>query len=265
MGTPAMPVLIPKGIFINQADTFISSHIAKALSNAVFGVKKSKGKEEEEEEMDEDGGKSKAPEGFANNLFCTTTNGKNKTNFPATLLEQDENWVQLYSKIKECELFVYNIVDDDRQVEEALWVANKLHDEMDTFQKRKIFVLISTVLTWVATKPLPNDDPEAPFTDEDYRRRLAHPNYLAHLAAEKEIKRLGTTQVAFDHLTVNLALESVFAHESFHFKWVCDGGFVESIKTMVKEFKLARGLIVSRGQKCVFLTFFIEHRLPLTF
>ncbi|KAL7059030.1 hypothetical protein AAHC03_013852 [Spirometra sp. Aus1] len=230
---------------------------------------------------------------------------------------------------------------------------------METFQKRKIFVLISTVLTWAATKPLPNDDSEAPFTDEDYRRRLAHPNYLAHLAAEKEIKRLGNTnkfkfltyilasgvtygeeedifhpffkagwlnapllevfgpgeniiptihvrdlasivvqiadkcpttyyilatensrntlkeivraissalttgkvkqvpvenaflsdeitQVAFDHLTVNLSLESVFAHDNFHFKWACDGGFVESIKTMIKEFKLARGLIPIR-------------------
>ncbi|BHF70029.1 Adenylate kinase 7 [Sparganum proliferum] len=277
MAAPGAPVIIPKSIFVNQADTFISSHIAKTLLTAVFGFKKSKGKEEEEEEIDEDGGKLKPPE----------------------------------------------------------------------------------VLTWASTKPLPNDDSEAPFTDEDYRRRLAHPNYLAHLAAEKEIKRLGNTnkfkfltyiiasgvtygeeedifhpffksgwlnapllevfgpgeniiptihvrdlasivvqiadkcptthyilatensrntlkeivraissalttgkvkqvpvenaflsdeitQVAFDHLTVNLSLESVFAHDNFHFKWACDGGFVESIKTMIKEFKLARGLIPIR-------------------
>uniref|UniRef100_A0A183TIB5 Nucleoside-diphosphate kinase n=1 Tax=Schistocephalus solidus TaxID=70667 RepID=A0A183TIB5_SCHSO len=47
-------------------------------------------------------------------------------------------------------------------------------------------------------------------------------------------------------LTVNLSLESAFAHDNFHFKWACDGGFVENIKTMVKEFKLARGLIPVR-------------------
>jgi len=37
------------------------------------------------------------------------------------------------------------------------------------------------------------EDPEISFTDEDYRRRKAHPNFMDHINAEKLIVKLGKT------------------------------------------------------------------------
>ncbi|KAL5970481.1 Adenylate kinase 7, partial [Taenia solium] len=142
------------------------------------------------------------------------------------------------------------------------------------------------------------------FYDVDYIRRKAHRHYSRHIAAEKEIKRLGTlnkfkfltyviasgitygeendifhpflkalykllnlcptthyilavddgyntlleivTQKHIDGLTSNLRLEAQFVHENLPFKWVSENGMVESMARIVKEFKLARGLLPIR-------------------
>ena len=35
------------------------------------------------------------------------------------------------------------------------------------------------------------DDPEVPFTEEDYRRRRSHPNFSDQIASEKLVIKLG--------------------------------------------------------------------------
>jgi len=37
------------------------------------------------------------------------------------------------------------------------------------------------------------EDPEVPFTETDFRRRRAHPNFKEHIAAEKLVTKLGKT------------------------------------------------------------------------
>ena len=37
------------------------------------------------------------------------------------------------------------------------------------------------------------DDPEIPFTEDDYRRRKPHPNFKEHISAEKTVMKLGKT------------------------------------------------------------------------
>ena len=37
------------------------------------------------------------------------------------------------------------------------------------------------------------EDPEIPFTEDDYRRRKPHPNFKEHISAEKMIMKLGKT------------------------------------------------------------------------
>lgn len=37
------------------------------------------------------------------------------------------------------------------------------------------------------------DDPDIPFTEDDYRRRKPHPNFKEHIAAEKTIMKMGKT------------------------------------------------------------------------
>lgn len=38
---------------------------------------------------------------------------------------------------------------------------------------------------------LSQDDAEIPFTEEDYRRRKQHPNFLDHINAEKMVLKFG--------------------------------------------------------------------------
>lgn len=51
----------------------------------------------------------------------------------------------------------------------------------------RYFVLISTLMTWASTKPLSPDEPQLPFTEEDYRKRKPHPNFKRHVQCEKDV------------------------------------------------------------------------------
>ena len=51
-------------------------------------------------------------------------------------------------------------------------------------------------------------------------------------------------QNMYDHLMVSLITEATYVRESMHINWVAEEGLVENIKSVVKEFKQARGLHV---------------------
>ncbi|XP_052753558.1 adenylate kinase 7-like [Galleria mellonella] len=53
--------------------------------------------------------------------------------------------------------------------------------------KRRYLILISSVMTWAATKPLDPDTPDMPFIETDFRKRKPHPNYKMHYDIENEI------------------------------------------------------------------------------
>lgn len=42
-------------------------------------------------------------------------------------------------------------------------------------------------MTWASTKPLNPDEPDLPFTEEDYRKRKPHPNFKNHIQCEKDV------------------------------------------------------------------------------
>uniref|UniRef100_A0A667Z6Q8 Adenylate kinase 7a n=1 Tax=Myripristis murdjan TaxID=586833 RepID=A0A667Z6Q8_9TELE len=100
---------------------------------------------------------------------------------------------QLLERLLECDVVVYNISENatQEQIEEATWAITALHDEMESFRSQKMFILVSTVMTWALTKPRNLDDSDVLLTDDDYRRRRPHPNFKNHCALEKLVLKLG--------------------------------------------------------------------------
>jgi adenylate kinase len=88
---------------------------------------------------------------------------------------------QIKKVLLEADVIIYDALDN---LQETEWALQFLADETDRFEKPKTFVAISTIMTWAKTKGDP-DDPEAPFTEDDYRKRKPHPNFKDHATLEK--------------------------------------------------------------------------------
>ncbi|PVD26309.1 hypothetical protein C0Q70_13980 [Pomacea canaliculata] len=180
-----------KRIFVNQVDQYQCRNIAKYLSQCVVGASL-----EEAAEDDAESGKSselEAPkEGCYEIVGTLKDNEKSKPDFVKEIIKYS-NKDQLYEQLVECNIIVYDITEDPDQIDEAVWAISELHADLDKIDKPKMFILISTCMTWAKSKPLDPDDPEIPFTEDDYRRRKPHPNFKEHISAEKTVIKLGKT------------------------------------------------------------------------
>ncbi|XP_051793005.1 adenylate kinase 7-like [Acanthochromis polyacanthus] len=99
---------------------------------------------------------------------------------------------RLLQCLLECDVVVYNISESStqQQVEEATWALTALHNEMENFKSRKIFILVSTVMTWAMTKPRNQDETDVLVTEEEFKRRRPHPRFRNHNNLEKLVLTL---------------------------------------------------------------------------
>ncbi|XP_070843607.1 adenylate kinase 7-like [Chaetodon trifascialis] len=179
----------PRRLFINDVDRYSSQHIAKFLSTCTAG--------ESLEEAEAEETLASPPGEPAFHIVATvsasTKDGKDdKESF---LLEEYRSPTrdELLKQLLECDVVVYNISEGatQQQLEEATWAITALHAEMENFKSRKMFILVSTVMTWAMTKPQNPDEPDVLPTEEEFRRRRPHPSFKNHNNLEKLVLKLG--------------------------------------------------------------------------
>ncbi|NXP28272.1 KAD7 kinase, partial [Scytalopus superciliaris] len=193
----AMAAEPPRGrrVFINHLDSYCGRTIAEYLSSCVVGATLGKADEEEEEEDENDSAVEvpSSPKEEVYEIVGTLSKpGSTKPRFAQEIYAVSPKH-ELLSHLLACEIVLYNITEDADQIEEATWAASALHKEIENFERPKLFILISTIMTWANTKLRDPENPETPFTDEDYRTRKSHPNFMRHIDAEKLIVKLGKT------------------------------------------------------------------------
>ncbi|XP_074540804.1 adenylate kinase 7-like [Halichoeres trimaculatus] len=174
----------PKRIFINDVHRYSSKHIAKFLSTCVTG-------ETPEEEEAED--TLESPRDEPAFIIVGTVSADSKEEKLSFLHEQYTSPTQdeLLQCLLECDVVVYNISEADsrQQIEEATWALTALQAEMENFESQKMFILVSTVMTWAMTK-LPNPDETDVLTEESYIRRRPHLSFRNHHNLEKLVLKL---------------------------------------------------------------------------
>uniref|UniRef100_A0A4W5N5E9 Adenylate kinase 7a n=1 Tax=Hucho hucho TaxID=62062 RepID=A0A4W5N5E9_9TELE len=178
-----------KRVFVNNIDTYSSKCIAKFLSSCVVGGSL--------EEAEDDGPAEDEPTPQDGTFQIVGTVSNNEGRNPSFALEcYSPKRDQLLPSLLECDVVVYNISEHATAelIDEATWAISALHSDIDSFASQKIFILISSVMTWAMSKPADPNDPEIPLTEDDYRRKRHHPNFKEHTNAEKTVLKLGKTK-----------------------------------------------------------------------
>ncbi|TPP57507.1 adenylate kinase [Fasciola gigantica] len=205
-----------KRVFLANADRYDEFYLGKRLTEAIIGSAVSS---EDVEQMEEDeGAKKNEKTGENYEIYATLSGDSNeKPEFVKDIIKCEKRR-DLYNGIAKCDYIIYNIKDDEELIDEAMWILDQLHENMATFSSQKMFILISTMLTWVKSSPLDESDPEMPFTDDDYARRKAHRGYLEHLKAEKTTVYLGKTEKT-KLLTYVIATGVTYGEKQNVFHW----------------------------------------------
>nr|XP_019958624.1 PREDICTED: adenylate kinase 7-like [Paralichthys olivaceus] len=133
-------------VFINNIDSYSSKYIAMFLCERVVGaaVDPDDGEVETEEEERMESGALQ---------LVGSVSDQSVQDRPHVLEEYfNLDREELLPKLMNCDVIIYNISQHSEQVEEALWVVSALHKEMAIFSGPKMFILISTVMTWARSK-----------------------------------------------------------------------------------------------------------------
>ncbi|XP_027042544.1 adenylate kinase 7-like [Pocillopora damicornis] len=203
-------------VFVNHVDLYTGKSISKILTESVVGATA-----EEDEVNDDESQASGQPQIPKENCYKVVGTLQDPTqNKPKWVDEVFEYNTKedLLPHLLECDIIVYDITGSPDQVDEATWAVSALHAELENFNTLKVFICLSTVMTWARSKPLDPDDPEISFTEDDYRRRRAHPNFKSHISAEKLVIKHGKTNKSkFITYVVAAGLTYGSGEDIFHF------------------------------------------------
>ncbi|XP_058605350.1 adenylate kinase 7 isoform X2 [Onychostoma macrolepis] len=205
-------------VFVNDVDKYTSKNIARFLDLCVVGASLvDPGEADVEEDDDRLHDEQPKLKGATFQIVGTVSSQtEEKCSFIA---EEYSNLKRedLRRHLMKCDVVIYDITQNADQIDEAQWAVSALHEEMDQFSGPKMFILLSTIMTWAMTKPADKDYPEFPFTEENYRRRKAHPNFHNHIGLEKLVIKLGKTKSSqFSTYVVASGLQYGMGEHLFH-------------------------------------------------
>uniref|UniRef100_A0A3Q2DNN2 Adenylate kinase 7b n=1 Tax=Cyprinodon variegatus TaxID=28743 RepID=A0A3Q2DNN2_CYPVA len=183
--------LIPKRVFLNNIDSYSSSNIAEVFLDCKVAL------------FD-----------FVNHIYRRILQSLHCRKKKKKLEKRDCCEEQLLSKLMECHIVIYNISQDAEQVEEATWAVTALHNQIEHFSSPKLFILISTVMTWASTI-LRDPDPERPLSDDFFYCRRPHPRFKQHIDLEKMVVKMGKS--VFPTYVVASGLQYGMGEHIFHY------------------------------------------------
>ncbi|EDV29925.1 uncharacterized protein TRIADDRAFT_18926 [Trichoplax adhaerens] len=205
-------------VFINNCDTYIGHNIAEIIANAIPQATL-----KEATELDE---VNSQIEEITDNVSSVTTDSfeiigtlKNplsvKPSWLCKVIESD-NPDEILSAMKASDVIIYDIGEDFDALDQTLWAVTILKSEAPTFETLKLFICLSTIMTWVKTKPLDPYDRELTLSEEDFKRRIPHPNFHRQLQIEKCVMASSNKE---NFITYVLACGLVYGHEEniFHY------------------------------------------------
>ncbi|KAJ3402220.1 Adenylate kinase 7 [Chytriomyces hyalinus] len=209
--------------FISNIDSPAGHNFSRLLASTVVGSRKDPEAEEEEPAAGEDDGEKKGEKPKEKYQVIGTlsaelgvpvapsspgamfeTGDKKRDQARREAIEkfavrgQKPAWVEslvqnndrdvLKQALLSCDVIIYDL---NQCLDEASWAIETLAELTDTFlEKPKVFIALSSIMTWAKTK-VDQDDPEAFLAEDEYRRRKAHPNYKNHIQIEKNIMKFG--------------------------------------------------------------------------
>uniref|UniRef100_A0A6Q2YKS9 Nucleoside-diphosphate kinase n=1 Tax=Esox lucius TaxID=8010 RepID=A0A6Q2YKS9_ESOLU len=208
-----------KRVFINNLDSYASKCIGKFLSTCVVGASVLGSGEQDVEEDDERLSQDqKIKEGTFHIVGTCANKNSCDDGRPTYVLEEyfQLKREDLLECLMECDIIIYNITEHADQIEEASWAISGR--PWYVIYQPKMYILISTVMTWALSKPVDPNDSEIPFTEEDYRRRRAHPNFKEHINIEKVVVKMGKTNSSlFSTYVVASGVQYGMGEQLFHF------------------------------------------------
>ncbi|XP_055005748.1 adenylate kinase 7-like [Boleophthalmus pectinirostris] len=197
-----------KRVFVNDVDVFSSKNIAKFLSTCLI-------------EEDEEGEERSTPKGEPAFQVVGTVSSSPKHERHSCVTEYylSPTREKLLGHLLECDVILYNISENSTQqiIDEATWAVTTLHEEMENFKSRKMFMLISSVMTWAMTKPQNPDEADIPVLEEEFRRRRPHPAFRALYELEKLVLKLGRKKTRLPAYVVSSGLQYGKGENLFHY------------------------------------------------
>ncbi|TSP57635.1 Poly(A) polymerase alpha [Bagarius yarrelli] len=189
-----------KRIFINRIDLYSSKYIAQYLSTCAAG---------DSLEQPRPGNRFQ---------IVGTVNSKDEKKMFTVEEYSGLTPDELLKHLMDCDIIVYNISEDAEAIDEATWAVSALHSEIEHLKIPKMFILVSTLMTWANAKPADPDSPEIPLREDDYARKRPHPDYKEHANAEKLVLKLGKTdKTKLRTYVISAGLQYGMGEGIFHF------------------------------------------------